>query len=128
MNTSDVLNKAADLIEERGWTTGNSGWQKEDGPLCLEGGIIAALGLGTWNEVQIADEYWACPAYNAVAAYLGRDVSLLPEKKGPREPLWQWNDHIATGEQQVIATLRAAAVIEAAKENASAEVAQDVAR
>jgi hypothetical protein len=126
MKTSEVLYKAADLIEERGWTEG-VGWRHEDGgPLCLEGGILAAIG-GSFDK----GDHYGCPAYEAVRAYLGG-------------PPFMWNDDlanrrvsaaIAAGEcrmenltevraeakewakNEVIATLRAAAVIEAAKEN-----------
>lgn len=134
MKTSDVLNKAADLIEERGWSTGD-GWNHEDGgPICLEGGILAAAGINfmTGNK-------YACPAYKAVAAYLADGGHGLP---------FRWNDSLSNGrvmaaievhdfsepfdldavraeadewaKGEVIATLRACAVIEAARETAVA--------
>lgn len=106
MNTSEVLNKAADLIEERGWIQGPTGWIIADGgPLCLEGGIYAALGdVRGWFRSEIE----ACPAYQAVEAYVGDHFMGL----------WQWNDDHDRTAEQVIATLRAVALIEAAKENA----------
>lgn len=123
MNTSEVLNRAADLIEERGWKRGGMGWPMPDRPqmgLCLEGGIMAASGQ-TYLDVNF-DDLWTCPAYRAVQAYL--HLSEVMERHRPTddylqpaEPLWRWNDHQDDAEQ-VIATLRATALIEAAKENA----------
>lgn len=126
MNTSEVLNRAADLIEERGWTKGR-GWVDDGGPLCLEGGIAAALGV----EFTVA---WRCPAYAAVREYLAPRTDKAPfiwndrlaydyinEAISRREG---WRDMAATtaeGEAyakgEVIAVLRAAALVEAAKEN-----------
>jgi hypothetical protein len=121
---SETLNLAADLIEERGWRTGG-GWYgtSETGPLCLEGGIQAAMGVAEGPGYR-------CPAWQAVADYLGLDSGL-----------WQWNDKLKFklddcgnptrfhgdslpaamehGKQRVIATLRAVAVIEAAREDAA---------
>jgi hypothetical protein len=62
-NVSDTLNKAADLIEERGWETGQG----------LEGGIMAAIGMRfPNNEGESTDErhfvgLFTCPAYIAVS-------------------------------------------------------------
>src|SRR5205085_1256462 len=124
MNTSEVLNRAADLIEERGWTHG-SGWDDIGGPLCLEGAIFAAAQ---------APVHSRCPAYYAVRDYLSSQI--LP---------FLWNDSLthnyvmaaiergesltrgvqafrAEGAEYakgvVIAVLRAAAELEAAKDDA----------
>lgn len=122
--TSDVLNKAADLIEERGWAFG-TGWlgTEEPGGLCVEGAIQAATG------VAVGPGY-RCPAYFAVATHLEQFV------------LFTWNDNLpwdatngfrwvggtkesATefGKSRVIEVLRACAVIEASREREAAEVA-----
>lgn len=107
MKTSEVLNKAADLIEEHGWEQG--GTRNGVGETyyvhagyCVEGAIAAANG---------ASQYfmgYRCEAYDAVKNYLNQ----LP---------WTWNDAIARTEQEVIEVLRAAALIEQAKENQSVE-------
>jgi hypothetical protein len=118
---SDVLHKAADLIEKRGWAEGEPGWGTYggDGPLCLEGGIIAAASAqGQIGRVLIDN----CPAAAAVHEYL---------QLGARE-LWEWNDvsefyardtgtPISTSRTQaeVIEVLRAAAAIERAREDAA---------
>lgn len=114
LSTSEVLNKAADLIEEHGWTKGQ-GWTDTGKGLCLEGGIAAALGIET-NFAAPHDEddytqFAACPAYRAVKDYLGY-----------RADLWNWNDRRAESAEDVIATLRATALIEAARERESVEV------
>jgi len=118
---SETLNRAADLIEERGWTRGG-GWPTTDdegAPLCLEGGIMAALGLRFNDDAREVDVE-TCPAYRAVHVYLelhdDRDVEGWPVV-----PLWMWNDDRETA-AEVIEVLRAAAVIEAARENAAVEV------
>ena len=116
MNTSDVLNKAADEIERRGWTAkGTDGWvgfAAADGPVCMEGGIMAALGV-SWHETVLV-ELWQCPAYQAVETYLHGAA----EREGgvPASPLWRFNDATGRTASEVVATLRAVALIEAAKE------------
>ena len=120
--TSELLNRAADEIQKYGWTTGEDGWFRDkNAGLCLEGGILAAMGLNI-GQMDLF-EFWACPAYNAVADYLG-----LEQRAGNRE-VWRWNDGaivsphagVATAEK-VIEVLRGAAMVEEAKERA-AEVA-----
>jgi hypothetical protein len=119
--TSEVLNRAADLIEERGWAHGR-GWT--DGgtgePLCVEGAIGAALGVG-----EEFTKVWGCPAAHAVKDYLGIEL-----------PLFLWNDKLridfwgaggmaeaeVLAKRHVVEVLRAAAVIEAAREQKMAEV------
>lgn len=109
MQTSEVLNRAADLIEERGWTTGSKGWAyKPNDPLCLEGGLIAASGM-TWDDLDPA-EFYQCPAYLAVEDYLD-----LREGREFREA-WQWNDAEHRTASEVVEVLRACAVIEASRE------------
>jgi hypothetical protein len=118
METSQILNRAADLIEERGWTRGVFGWDDEEGGLCLEGGILAALGLTSGHRHR--EEFLSCPAYRAVQNYLGLVRAELPHDDALNR-LWFWNDYNGNKEQ-VIEVLRAAALIELAKENQSVEV------
>lgn len=116
MRTSEVLNRAADMIEQYGWTTisdvdpidGNP-WGGNGQPMCLEGGILAAMGLepnprGLLGSVE--GELLSCPAYKAMQEYLGE------------ERLYRYNDAEGRTKQEVIEVLRAAAVVEQAKENA----------
>lgn len=122
MNTSEVLNKAADLIEERGWATGNCG-MATTGPACLEGAIAAVIGSPVttkvgmkWSPNDLADgaEFYAyCndlndhPAFKAMLVHLDRRINL-----------YVWNDYQTSGEVVVEALRAAAALIELAKETA----------
>jgi hypothetical protein len=105
---------------------------EEGGPLCLEGGILAAIG-GSF----LHGDHYTCPAYRAVSAYLRDRTDRTP---------WSWNDHLAhqrvlaaiqRGEydlevvrpeaeawakSQVIEVLRACALIEASREREPALV------
>jgi hypothetical protein len=110
--TSEVLNRAADLIEERGWIQGPFGMRTVTRELCLEGAVRLASGGQTTSDGALL-HYLAsapCPAGNAVIAYLGEG-----------EP-WLWNDEPGRTAAEVIEVLRAAAVIEAAREQKMAEV------
>lgn len=113
MRTSEVLNRAADLIEERGWTRGINGWRGGANGLCLEGAIGAAASIPNDGGERLG--LYACPAYWAVANYLDRDPTprIVPIK----DTLWAWNDTRDRTAAEVIEVLRAAAVIEAAKES-----------
>lgn len=110
MRTSEILNKAADLIEERGWGQGSETWNNHNGAgLCLEGGILAATGM------KLTDDFEACPAYRAVWAHLEND-----DRWGAyRGSLYNWNDAPGRTAEEVIEVLRATALIEAAKEDQS---------
>lgn len=114
--TSEVINLAADLIEERGWTKGGVGMLADNtSKLCLEGAIGAVIDAGTVASCAIEggplvydyDHIHACPAYAAVQDYLGGGQTL-----------WVWNDMVADV-QRVIEVLRAAAAVEAAREDAA---------
>jgi hypothetical protein len=116
--TSEILDLAADVVEQRGWTTGSWNNAVEGAPVCIEGGIAAAMGwevnLGVCGN-ETYREFQACPAYVAVKEYLGITG----------EYLYFWNDAVAVegtefvsahSQQEVIEVLRAAAAVERAKE------------
>lgn len=112
METSEVLNNAADLIERDGWTQGNEGMLVARVPHCLEGAIAAASGLKSWVESHRGPLYRnhdvkVCPAGKALGEYLGSDM-----------PAWAWNDQRHRTAIEVVALLRAVAVVEAAREEA----------
>lgn len=121
MNTSDILNKAADLIEEHGLGHGCQSMLGENG-LCLMGAIHAA------SFGEYSDDYGAaanCPAGRAVYNYLS-----LPSEDVDAGWIWndaKWGYETGTGwrvdrPEEVIEVLRATAVIEAARESAPVEV------
>lgn len=115
MKTSEVLLRAANLIEERGWVQGPGGWPGYGGEhaiegLCLEGGLMAALGE-TFDTSKMG-VFWNCPAYRAVEAYLDR-----PRREEVGGDLWRWNDAPeGRTAEEVVTTLRAAALVETIKE------------
>jgi hypothetical protein len=114
LKTSEVLDLAADHILGRGWLQ-FGGWNDSPtGPVCLEGGIAAALGLTakdleTPEDVPDSESYYHafqdCPAYQAVKSYLEIDHALF----------W-WNDVFSRTADEVIEVLRGAAVVERVKE------------
>jgi len=123
LRTSEVLHRAADLIEKRGWTQGSGGWGDSPGSstLCIEGGIAAAVGVT--NPAGFArNAFRDCPAYRAVADYLAPQVSASPfvAKAFHKDGIYVWNDDADRTASEVVEVLRAAAAIEAAKEDAGA--------
>lgn len=125
MLTSEILNLAADKIEQHGWSSGPGGWDGQDyetgvpAGLCLEGGILAAAGM-TSQEACGAILLEQCSAARAVHAYL-----QLPADY----ELWEWNDiSIRYGDEfnelertgeEVIEVLRGAALVEQVRESAT---------
>lgn len=125
MKTSEVLDKAADEIERRGWVQG-TGWlspaSSPADPVCLEGAIMAAIGMRIDEDESVDDTQFTplvtCPAYRAMTDYLGR----LPVTANPSgfegQPLYWWNDEDAVDADHVVEVLRAAAMVERTKEAA----------
>lgn len=113
MSTSEILNRAADLIERYGWTKigddpGVNPWGGAGKPMCLEGGILAAMGLEpTASGLGDEQDYILtnCSAYKAVQAYLETS-----------DRLYIYNDRYAESARDVIGVLRGAALVEAVKE------------
>lgn len=95
METNDVLNQAADYLQEHGWIQGGLG--KPGGPRCAMGALKSVLG-----ETSVI-EFVAYPPYRALRRHVGGFVS-------------DWNDAPERTADQVIATLRAAAVIAESRE------------
>lgn len=115
MKTSEVLNKAADLIEERGWGSGPASMYGQAG-ICVMGAIRLA------DSGEVDGDYCAahlCGAGQAVYAYLTEKGYDDPV---PSDLLWVWNDDRSDA-AEVIEVLRATAVIEAAREEAAERVA-----
>lgn len=108
MKTSEILAKAADLIEQRGW---NQGWYVNDcGGLCATGAMFAAVGMepvaesqlgagsgSAWGEFAESRYDDATRAWDRFAAYLG--VQHAPS----------WNDEHERTKEEVVAKLREAA-------------------
>ena len=104
MNTADILDKAADLITERGWN--QHYFVDSAGRLCPRGAIYAACGMKPdpdplvwvvdwpgWTSRAADDAMDACDRLDAV-------VNDYAES---------WNDAPGRTAEEVISTLRAAA-------------------
>jgi hypothetical protein len=119
METCDVLNKAADYIEEVGWSKGPNSWKAKDGGgVCIEGALWSAVG----HSNSMVD-LWKHPAYQAVVEHLGGPPNPRPQfLLAPSVSLWFWNDYKAESQEQVVGVLRAAALIEQAKQPAQETV------
>lgn len=117
MKTSEVLNRAADLLEERGWRKGDWGLDNDgepSGALCLEGAVIAAMPMKErlfHRGGVMYSTYDECPAGLAVERYL----DSKPGAGG-----YNWNDAEDRTASEVIEVLRACALIEAAREEQDA--------
>src|SRR5690348_8787289 len=74
MKASEALYKAADLIDQRGWTFNTDGWHnlQDTTPLCAEGAICAAM--GATKAIDHSD------AHTAMREYVDN----------PK--IWDWND------------------------------------
>lgn len=93
MNTSEILNTAADLIEERGWRQGTAG--AGEGVCAISALAAAAPGPSKWLH-----------AANVFADYLSVELVFV------------WNDAPERTATDVVAALRSAAAIEQARETA----------
>lgn len=111
-STSETLNRAADLIQERGLGQGPLGFAIEASSPCLLGAIAQVAGWAAKEECGIYDYDAAdrCPAAIAVHDYLDH-----PRISAPGD-LWAWNDEGGRTASTVVEVLRAVAVIEAARE------------
>lgn len=120
MKISEVLIKARDIIQEKGWVKGS--WHDVNGEVCLETAIAEAVGERNPSRANLT------PAGKALAAYLG-----LTPPSGPQcmcgcglytdgESLASWNDSQPSVES-VIEALEVCALIEAEKEAREPKVA-----
>jgi hypothetical protein len=116
--TSEVLNRAADLIEERGWGTGPASVMGVGGA-CLIGAMYAAA-HGAFSKDDVSPYAWVglCDAGRAVYQHV-RDRDDYIDRPSD---IWHWNDTRAQGAKEVVEVLRACAVIEASREREAVEV------
>lgn len=97
-STIDVLLSAISLLETKGWTQ-ITGWPGQDrqGRLCIEGALMAALGLDFRDDQQgeeNLEELRQCPAYQAVRTQA--DI---------QGQLWTWNDERGRTKEEVLSIL-----------------------
>jgi len=117
MPTSEVLNRAADLIEERGWGQGGGTWAACEGAICIDEAVARALG------------FTGCNAFPSQGGIWPQDLDETAPSVAIREyldfhgyNLYHWNDSPGRTASEVIEVLRACAVIEASREREAAEV------
>lgn len=103
METWQVLEKAAALIEERGWTKG--ALEVESGKVCVLGAIGIVLDGRNSDGSLCYFEIGRSPAVHALADALGRPCRF------PEMPVWGWNDAAADA-SDVVDTLRRVAQAE----------------
>lgn len=110
---SEILDKAADIIETRGWWQGTymmPGGNPANCPVCLLGAINVATGLAPNIEGAFREDGPASTAARALAEHMGLNN---PNGDGLVDLLGnEWNDREAESPEQVIAELRAAAQAE----------------
>lgn len=113
MNTSEILNQAADYIEEYGWVQCGGWYPLWEEPACLEGAMRVVTMQHTGEDIFTApaDSKWG-PLY-------ARAKAAMRNYLGVGNP-WVWNDEIGRTEEEVIEALRAAALMEEVKEGKAA--------
>lgn len=100
MNTADILDRAADLIEERGW---HQGWYVNDcGQLCIRGAMLVAVGI----EPPQKDMPWPDHSGEANASWQEATDEMDEYLDDLAE---RWNDAPERTKEEVVSTLRAAA-------------------
>lgn len=98
---ADVLDRAADLLEERGWTRYTL--ESDTGCLCAVGAInVAWFGKPRGSVVS---GVWECGSIQeqAISALV---TEVSPYAIEPRYGVMDWNDEFAKNKRQVVATMR----------------------
>ena len=111
MLTSEILDKAADVIEQRGWWRGayrQPGADVRTCPVCVLGALNVATGSAPDAESNFKVPCAVSAAANALARHLGlgTDDELIDALGN------DWNDHTAESIDDVVSDLRAAAASE----------------
>lgn len=100
MIISEVLNDATDLIEREGWYPGDDSAGTD--PACAGNAIL---------RVSMEDAAAQLGAWRALWEHIGG--TDLPD-------IWEWNDEPGRTKERVVATMRATALIAAAREQDAA--------
>jgi hypothetical protein len=105
----EVLQRAADLIDQRGHAKGD--YIDANGCLCARGAIYAAVGIEPTTDVANI-RHW--PTYNrsrfALAVAAGKALeSHIGTDQSPLDPVVRWNDAPERTAAEVSAAFRSAA-------------------
>lgn len=92
MTPGIILERAADIIDERGWYQG--GYEARDGRVCAAGAIRLATGLAAIPPIEDTETVVLNAAYRALEAAL------------PTHYISTWNDWPHQTKEQVTGTLR----------------------
>ena len=97
METADILEKAAEVLEIRGWTQNT--YEDAEGQVCAVGAIrVVAWGHSRWSGTGAIDYQVAGMAQAAMSAHLGvRDLAI------------EWNDSPERTKEEVIDAFKHAA-------------------
>ena len=110
MEPNEVLSKAADIIENQGWTKGS---YEVNGCYCAVGALYEAVGKGRscdedWNRWNDDEVDSVERASRVLADALKAKGRVLEHTRfwSHHGIITGWNDQIATGPEDVINTLR----------------------
>lgn len=110
MTVADVLRKAIDVLEERGWHQGDYtvDWDKDDGPVCAAGAIGVACGVPSFDA---ACSLAASFPLEAFAKFLGPDPMVQTrEEYRAIDTVAGFNDDPSRSYEDVVLALKHAAV------------------
>lgn len=119
VTTSEVLDAAADVIVEQGWSKGgdrddpfysDDPWCYNDpnGSPCIEGALRLAYMRLTGEDIRNGLELRLTEPYRALEGFLN--------PRRPSRRLYAWNDVPERHPNEVLAVLRSAAVVERRRE------------
>lgn len=120
MKTSEILDKAADVIDRNGWIKGDwyepeeRGDAPEDCPVCAGAAINIALEYAPdfdHDDVDV-DDGAAADAFSALLRQVVFETRGAPTPRNLIQDIAYWNDEDERTEDQVLAALRAAAEAE----------------
>jgi hypothetical protein len=117
MKNSEILSKAADVIDERGWVRcAMFASQDYAAACCADGGLWVAVNVDPREPLDSANNPAVELAYDAEDALAALLAGCPPEQFYPMtsfEVITSWNDDPERTKDQVIAKLREAAQAEA---------------
>lgn len=126
MHDSEALNRAADIIEDQGWTKGERGTLVKFGPRCALGAISQAVGHETFPSSDGEAHYSTYTEADAPHAAVTFARYCMEKQSNPWDEVsppglamsyaWSFNDR--SDAHTVVAELRACALIESAKAEA----------
>ncbi len=113
---SEVLHEAADIIERQGWER-CGGMEPGTGPRCLMGAIGQAIDAPVLDMRPIFNKH--CYSYAAVERHPAHAAVAehIDDAVASAWGIFHWNDAKDRTAEDVIGVLRAAAVIEEARES-----------